>query len=251
MNKKTIMLFSAIFIALIAFSVTYFVLSPKSTTDSSEEDDFNTEQESSAVITESAEADEVISSFATIGNELILHSRQYSQGEQQEENSVFLGFDGDMVLSVKEINVLDFSANDDEIRDSWKSYSDQFENPCIIEFKISLKNNNASKLTGQSYLFDSSIFKLGAWEDLVPENISNAEGYFTVSERYSSCDANFFPHTEKSSTAFELNKGETKDFVIRFLANRSYLSLKQPFLAISSGNDYHYGVLLPDTVIDS
>lgn len=252
MNKKTIMLFSAIFIALSAFSITFFLLSEITDTESFQEEASDSSLESSqTIIEQSDKADEVISSFSEVGEELTLHSRQYNQGEQQEANSVFLGFDGDMKITVNSVKVEDFSADDNSIIDSWVDYSAEFQDPCILEFDITLSNTDAAKLSGQSYLFDSSIFKLGAYEDLIPENINNIENYYSVSSRYSSYDLYINPHSENTFSTFELNKGETQNFVIKYLIDRSYLKLKQPFLAISSSNDYRYGILLPDTLVSN
>ncbi len=250
MNKKTILLFSAIFIALSAFSIIFFSFSGKDNSEISDDEEIpSSNQESITIVEQSDKADEIISSFAEVNENLALRSRQYTQGEQQEENSVFLGFDGDMTITVNDVKICDFSENDDAIMDSWINDSSQFEDPCIIEFDVTLSNINAAKLSGQSYLFDSSIFKLGAYEDLIPENISNTEYYFSVSSRYSLYDLYITPHAENTFSVFELNKGETKEFVIRYLIDRSYLSLKKPFLAVSSSNEYKYGILLPNTII--
>lgn len=250
MNKKTIMLFSAIFIALSAFSITFFLLSGKENSEIASEETSEPSQEiSQTTVKQSDTADETVSSFAEVGQKLTLHSRQYSQGEQQEVNSIFLGFNGDMEITVNDVKINDFSENDEAIIDSWLDYSAQFQDPCILEFNVTLSNIDAAKLNGQSYLFDSSIFKLGAYEDLIPENINNTENYYSVSSRYSSYDFYINPHSENTFSTFELNKGDTEQFTIKFLIDRSYLSLKNPFLAISSSNNYKYGVLLPDTIV--
>ena len=113
--------------------------------------------------------------------------------------------------------------------------------------ELSLKNIDAENKNGVKYKFDANMFVLSAYEDLIPENQNNAEGYTTVGNYYSAYETYFDPHGPGDDYwSFELQPGETQNFTIEFLIDRVYLSQKDPFLAITPGREIFYGVMLRD-----
>ena len=71
------------------------------------------------------------------------------------------------------------------------------------------------------------MFVLSAYEDLLPENQNNPEGYTTVGNYYSAYETYFDPHGPGDDYwSFELQPGETQNFTIEFLIDRVYLSQK-------------------------
>ena len=251
MSKKIILMFIAIFIALIAFSLIFFltVNSTTSKDDTLQEKIEDNQIENVSEIVDFEEADEIISSFGEVGKTYTLHSRQYKNDEQHEEDALSLGFNGDMKVTVNEINLLEYSEDDDETMSEWSSYSEEFEKPYVLEAKITIKNISAEKTTGQRYLFDTSVFRVGAYQDLIPENEQDTENYYSVFETYASYLVYFDPHADEGTSKFTLSKGETQDFTIRFLVSEEFLKQKSPFLAFSAGDTYRFGIMIPDSLL--
>ena len=251
MSKKIILMFSAIFIALIAFSLIFFltVNSTTSKDDTLQEKIEDNQIENVSEIVDFEEADEIISSFGEVGKTYTLHSRQYKNDEQHEEDALSLGFNGDMEVTVNEINLLEYSEDDYETMSDWSSYSEEFEKPYVLEAKITIKNISAEKTTGQRYLFDISVFRVGAYQDLIPENEQDTENYYSVFETYASYLVYFDPHADEGTSKFTLSKGETQDFTIRFLVSEEFLKQKSPFLAFSAGETYRFGIMIPDSLL--
>ncbi len=111
-----------------------------------------TESLSSVLAGESAEADAVIANFGSIGNEYTLHSRYYQQGEAKVEVAPNLGWDGDLLLTVKSAGVQDYAAGADESEDparaAWPTYAKAFSDPCVLKLDMVLKNKDAENKTG-------------------------------------------------------------------------------------------------------
>ena len=92
------------------------------------------------------------------------------------------------------------------------------------------------------------MFVLSAYEDLLPENQNNPEGYTTVGNYYSAYETYFDPHGPGDDYwSFELQPGETQKFHNRvfdrpriFIAKRSVLSHHPP------AEKSFYGVMLRD-----
>ena len=251
MSKKIILMFSAIFIALIAFSLIFFltVNSTTSKDDTLQEEIEDNQIENVSEIVDFEEADEIISSFGEVGKTYTLHSRQYKNDEQHEENALSLGFNGDMEVTVNEINLLEYSEDDDETMSEWSSYSEEFEKPYVLEAKITLKNISAEKTTGQRYLFDTSVFRVGAYQDLIPENEQDTENYYSVFETYASYSVYFDPHADEGTSKFTLSKGETQDYTVRFLISEEFLEQTKPYLAFSGGDSCRFGIMIPDSLL--
>ena len=251
MSKKIILLFSAIFIALIVFSLIFFltVNSTTSKDDTLQEEIEDKQIENVSEIVGFEEADEMISNFGEVGKTYTLHSRLYKNDEQHEENALSLGFNGDMEVTVNEINLLEYSEDDDETMSEWSSYLEEFEESYVLEAKITLKNVNAEQKTGQRYLFDTSVFKIGAYQDLIPENEQDTENYYSVFETYASYSVYFDPHADEGTSKFTLSKGETQDYTIRFLVSKEFLEQKSPFFAFSAGDTYRFRIMIPDSLL--
>ncbi len=212
----------------------------------SEENDELTE---TSVIEKSETADEIISSFGEVGKTYTLHSRQYKNDEQHEEDALSLGFNGDMEVTVNELNLIEYSEADDETMSDWSSYSEEFEKSYVLEAKLTLKNVSAEKTSGQRYLFDTAIFRLGAYQDLIPENEQDVENYYSVFERFASYSVYIDPYADEGTSKFTLSKGETQDYTLRFLISEEFLEQKRPFLAFSGGDSCRFGIMIPDSLL--
>lgn len=192
--------------------------------------------------------DKLLATFGTVGQEYTLHSRNYQQGEVREEDVPSLNWDGDMKLLVKSVKMLPFEATavyaENDPRNRWAGYAEQFQDPCILHFDLRLDNLNAANRMGVQYQFYASMFFLSAYEDLMPENkrdpnFMNVTQTFTVMESYFDKNSG-----SKDYWSFTLRPGESMDFVLEFLVDRSYLDQQSPFLAVSLNWDIKAGVLL-------
>lgn len=275
MNKKAIICMVAILILLVGASVIYFIMdrsseaetensssmsaaepeSSNSPLETSSEAPTESEPKESASETTSSEvnspeADALIRTFAEIGEPYTLHSRYYNQGEAKTEDAPWLGWDGDLELCITDAIVKEYEESDIKYNSDssiWARYASDFEDPCILHVELSLKNVDAENKNGVKYKFNANMFVLSAYEDLIPENQNNAEGYTTVGNYYSAYETYFDPHGPGDDYwSFELQPGETQNFTIEFLIDRVYLSQKDPFLAITPGREIFYGVMLRD-----
>ena len=218
MNKKAIIFTVAILILLVGASVIYFTMdrsseaetensssmsaaepeSSNSPLETSSEAPTESEPKESASETTSSEvnspeADALIRTFAEIGEPYTLHSRYYNQGEAKTEDAPWLGWDGDLEL-------------------------------CITD--AILKNVDAENKNGVKYKFNANMFVLSAYEDLLPENQNNPEGYTTVGNYYSAYETYFDPHGPGDDYwSFELQPGETQNFTIEFLISQQIISI--------------------------
>ena len=275
MNKKAIICTVAILILLVGASVIYFIMdrsseaetensssmsaaepeSSNSPLETSSEAPTESEPKESASETTSSEisspeADALIRTFAEIGEPYTLHSRYYNQGEAKTEDAPWLGWDGDLELCVSDAEIKEYEESDIKYNSDssiWARYASDFEDPCILHVELSLKNVDAENKNGVKYKFNANMFVLSAYEDLLPENQNNPEGYTTVGNYYSAYETYFDPHGPGDDYwSFELQPGETQNFTIEFLIDRVYLSQKDPFLAITPGREILYGVMLRD-----
>ena len=214
----------------------------------------NESQESASETTSSEvnspEADALIKTFAEIGEPYTLHSRYYNQGEAKTDDAPGLGWDGDLELCITDAIVKEYEESDIKYNSAssiWARYASDFEDPCILHVELSLKNVDAENKNGVKYKFNANMFVLSAYEDLLPENQNNPEGYTTVGNYYSAYETYFDPHGPGDDYwSFELQPGKTQNFTIEFLIDRVYLSQKDPFLAITPGKEIFYGVMLRD-----
>ena len=160
------------------------------------------------------------------------------------------GWDGDLELCITDAIVKEYEESDIKYNSDssiWARYASDFEDPCILHVELSLKNVDAENKNGVKYKFNANMFVLSAYEDLLPENQNNPEGYTTVGNYYSAYETYFDPHGPGDDYwSFELQPGETQNFTIEFLIDRVYLSQKDPFLAITPGREIFYGVMLRD-----
>lgn len=275
MNKKAIICTVAILILLVGASVIYFIMDRSSEAETensssmsniepessnsqsampSDSQAENESQESASETTSSEvnspEADALIRTFAEIGEPYTLHSRYYNQGEAKTEDAPWLGWDGDLELCITDAIVKEYEESDIKYNSDssiWARYASDFEDPCILHVELSLKNVDAENKNGVKYKFNANMFVLSAYEDLLPENQNNPEGYTTVGNYYSAYETYFDPHGPGDDYwSFELQPGETQNFTIEFLIDRVYLSQKDPFLAITPGREIFYGVMLRD-----
>ena len=275
MNKKAIICTVAILILLIGASGIYFIMDrsseaetensssmsniePESTnSQSAMPSDSQAENESQESASEAAsseisspEADALIKTFAEIGEPYTLHSRYYNQGEAKTEDAPWLGWDGDLELCITDAIVKEYEESDIKYNSDssiWARYASDFEDPCILHVELSLKNVDADNKNAVKYKYKANMFVLSAYEDLIPENQNNPEGYTTVGNYYSAYETYFDPHGPGDDYwSFELQPGETQNFTIEFLIDRVYLSQKDPFLAITPGREIFYGVMLRD-----
>lgn len=204
---------------------------------------------------ENEEATNLLKTFGSIGNEYTLHSRHYNQGEVMVEKAPKLGWDGDLILTVKSAQVQNYTAADDNSGDAIKRLWDNlYENenlnlsdPCVLKLDMTLTNKDAEYKNGVRYQFDASMFRLAAYDDLIPENWMNAESYVSIAQQYGVLESQFDKHADnKSYWDFTLAPGETLDFTLQFLIDRKYLELNTPFLAVSSARQIECGVLLDE-----
>ena len=254
MNKRILIVFCSLFLVALAATAAFVTVSRNKSSVTNSEDEITVSEEKdelteTSAIEESETADEIISNFGEVGQTYTLHSRQYKNDEQHEENALSLGFNGDMEVTVNEINLLEYSEDDDETMSEWSSYSEEFEKPYVLEAKITLKNISAEKTTGQRYLFDTSVFRVGAYQDLIPENEQDTENYYSAFETYASYSVYFDPHADEGTSKFTLSKGETQDYTVRFLISEEFLKQKKPYLAFSGGDSCRFGIMIPDSLL--
>lgn len=193
-------------------------------------------------------ADKLLATFGVVGQEYTLHSHNYQQGEVREEDVPSLNWDGDMKLLVKSVKILPFDETavyeENDPRNVWTSYAEQFQDPCILHFDLRLDNVDASNRMGVQYQFNASMFFLSAYEDLMPENKGNPD-YINITQKLTSMESFFDKNSgTKDYWSFELRPGESMDFALEFLMDRSYLEQQSPFLAVSLNWDIKAGVLL-------
>ena len=210
--------------------------------------DISSSASSTASSTSLSEAEATIATFGQIGENYLLHSRYFLQGEVKNEETARLGWDGDMILCVKSGKVIEYSQSMDEadpIKILWNAYAADFTNPCILQLTMSLKNENAENRNGVRYQFGADMFRLGAFEDLKPENYQDSEFYTMIGNRMGAYEAAFDQHRDRDDYyCFELNPGETLDFTMEFLVERDYFTLDRPFLGIGPGRQFQVGILL-------
>lgn len=212
------------------------------------EDNILNGSSSSSTATGNPEADAAIATFGHMGEEYLLHSRHFQQGETRTEETASLGWDGDMLLCVKSGEIVDYSPNPDErdpIKKQWSAYAADFTDPCVLKLLLSLKNKNAEYKNGIRYQFGADMFRLAAYEDLIPENIQNAEFYTMVGDRMGAYEVAFDQHGEGDDYyRFDLQPGESFDFTLEFMVERNYFQQACPFLGVGNGRQLKAGVLL-------
>lgn len=268
MNKKVLAVVSVVFAVLLAATAGYVLWSrnepkalPNSSAGSSQVLSSAPEQTVSSMppVSPSAfsdslsspEADALLATFGTVGKDYTLHSRYYRQGEAKIEEAPSLGWDGDLILRVNSAQIQSFAPEGSDIdrAESWneqlKAYS--FSSPCVLKLDMTLKNESAENKNGVRYLFYASMFRLAAYEDLIPENWQNSESYSSVGERFGIYESSFDKHAEGDDYySFSLEPGETMDFTLQYLIDREYLNQQSPFLAVSPSRQIECGVLLSD-----
>ncbi len=196
------------------------------------------------------DAEKVLATLGTIGDNYTLHARQYQQGEAQEEDTPSLGWDGDMTLLIRTASVTPYEESgeygENDPRGIWPLYAENFQDPCVLRLEMSLENIDAHNRTGVQYQFSASMFYLSGYEDLIPQNWQS-ENYANVTQRYTAMESYFDKNSgTKDYWSFELQPGETMDFVLEFLVDREYFEQQSPFLAVSLSREIKAGILLDD-----
>lgn len=198
----------------------------------------------------SAEADETIAKFGKIGEAYTLTSHRYLQGEVREDDSVSLGWEGNLELCVNSAEVFDYSESllgDDTQKDLLVQVVSEFKSPKILRINITLTNIDAANKYGVQYQFNSSMFKLGAYSDLIPENYEDRENYTYSGGRYAYPEIISDPHGEGDDYYnFELQPGETTNFTLTYLIAEEYLKQKDIFFGISANSQFKYGIMLDE-----
>lgn len=198
-------------------------------------------------------ADATIATFANVGETYTIHGHMRQQGVEDTNSDEISDslFEGDMEVCINEVNLLDISELNDE---NYQRFEEQdafseISEPTILEVKLTLTNIDAERSSGVKYDFNSSIFKLGGYKDLIPENYNDSENYYFIRSEYCYSEYAIEPHGEGNAYYhFELEAGESKDYTIYYLIDRSYLDIQDPFLAIASGVQIKFGVLLGDNI---
>ncbi len=216
-------------------------------TDYSEESVADENTESTNTLT-SAEADETLAKFGKIGEAYTFTSHQYLQGEVRERNVVSLGWNGSMELCVNKAEVLDYSEDllgDSDNKEVIVSIASSLDSPKIFKINFSLTNIDAANKDGVQYQFNLSLFKLGSYNDLIPENYNDYENYVfscgTCSDFISD------PHGQDDEYyIFALEPGETKDFTLTYVVEEEYLKQKDIFFGISGNRVFNYGIKLDE-----
>lgn len=261
MNKKLLIAVLVVFAVLLAATVGYAFWNrnePESLPSSSSPEQpvsslplLSSSVSSHSSSLSSSEADTLLATFGTVGQDYTLHSRYYQQGEAREEEAPSLGWDGDLVLRVNSAQIQSFTPEDSDIdrAESWtKLLGDYaFSDPCVLKLDMTLKNESAENKNGVRYQFSTSMFRLSAYEDLIPENWQDGESYYHVGERYGLYEFSFDKHGKNDDYySFSLEPGETMDFTLQYLIDREYLNQQSPFLAVSLSRQIECGVLLGD-----
>lgn len=196
----------------------------------------------------SAEADETIAKFGKIGEAYTLTSHRYLQGEVREDDSVSLGWEGNLELCVNSAEVFDYSESllgDDTQKDLFVQVVSEFKSPKILQVNFTLTNIDAANKSGIQYEFNTSIFKFGSYNDLIPENYENYGNYLCSGEIYVCTDFISDPHGEGDDYyTFELKPGETTNFTLTYLIDEEYLKQKDIFFGISANSQFKYGIML-------
>lgn len=272
MNKTTktaVICVSILLVVLIGASIAFFTISKSengetttetrseeiassevqtesSTVENDISDDVSSEGDYVNKETSDADADAKIATFAKMGENYTIHGKIYEQGEEKPEDEISDSlFDGDMEICVNEVNVYDFSQDLLDSRFDWTIFNDSLNNdPAILKVNFTLTNVDAQNRSGVAYEFYANMFKLGCYDDLIPDNCNNNDYY--PFENY--CASEFVLEPSGDGDAyyhFELNPGESKDFTITYMIDRQYLSVKDPFLAITlNSRQTQFGVLL-------
>ncbi len=198
----------------------------------------------------SVEADETIAKFGKIGEAYTLTSHRYLQGEVREDDSVSLGWEGNLELCVNSAEVFDYSESllgDDTQKDLLVQVVSEFKSPKILRINITLTNIDAANKYGVQYQFNSSMFKLGSYSDLIPENYEDWENYTYSGGRYANPEIILEPHGEGDDYYnFELETGETTNFTLTYLIDEEYLKQKDIFFGISANSQFKYGIMLDE-----
>jgi hypothetical protein len=201
------------------------------------------------------DADATIANFAKIGENYTIHGHMRQLGAEDTNSDEISDslFEGDMEVCINEVNLLDISELNDE---NYQRFEEQdafseIGDPAILQVKLTLTNIDAERSSGVKYDFNSSIFKLGGYKDLIPENYTDSENYYFIRGEYCYSEYAIEPHGEGDAYYhFELKAGESKDYTIYYLIDRSYLDIQEPFLAIASGDQIRFGILLGDKITE-
>ncbi len=196
-------------------------------------------------------ADEKIATFGKMGEAYTLRGHFYNQGEDISSDVITDSFfEGSMNVTVNEAKVLDYSDeyfySNEGLNESVNDIKSLYNDVKVLQVNLTLNNIDAYQMSNVQYEFNATIFKLGMYEDLIPADTSSVD-YVKPSAYFYYPEFAFEPHGEDASYYhFELNPGESKDFTFYFIIDGDYLNQKDPFLAISSGRDTNFGVLLTD-----
>lgn len=225
---------------------------------SSKIEDFIAENENSASSNEgevlsNSDADATIATFANIGETYTIHGHKCQQGFEDTNSDEISDsfFEGDIEVCVNEVNLLDCSELDEENYQRFEEQNafSEINDPMILQVKLTLTNVDAENSSGVKYDFNSSIFKLGGYKDLIPENYNDSENYYFIRGEYCYSEYAIEPHGEGNAYYhFELKAGGSKDYTIYYLIDRSYLDIQDPFLAIASGVQIKFGVLFGNNI---
>lgn len=270
MNKKAFIIIAAVLLVLAAFTVGYYVIFSRSTSDvdshvTSFAESYTLSEASHTSATNGAtpeadiaasaqevahdpEADAFIASLGKMGEDYTLHSQEFEQGDLVDETIPSLGWNGDMILRMHSATVkkyaVDPSWEPDAHEDYWETEASMMKEPMILTLDLSLTNKDAKKPYGVQYDFDVCMFRLSGYRDVLPESKATPEAA-TISMEYAGSETAFSnPGEGKKYYSFELPEGETMDFTMKYLIDREYLNVDTPFLAIAPGRVPQAGILL-------
>lgn len=264
MNKKIMIATAAAIVILAGATFAYFTVLPTGQSDT--ESDIESDADIISVVPSAPpseaissgdskiepdvtepDADKVIASFGSVGKPYTLHSRYFKQGDIITEETPDLGWDGDMILTINTTKISDYETDIDKL-EIWERAASRFSSPCILTISATLENIDAEQSFGVKYEFNASMFRLGAYQDLLSENINNAE-YVSLGQVYGVYEPYFDKHGEGDRYYyFTLEQGESLDFTLKFLIDRSFLQYKAPFLTISAGRAVTTGICLSDII---
>ena len=254
MNKKTLISAVSVIVILAGVTFVYFtyfrpesgkiINEPAISEQNYEEDSQPSSTSSGNTSVESdPSVDKLLSAFGTIGEQYTLHSQHYQQGDVVSGDFPDLGWNGTMILTVNSAKISEYSSEVDKA-EPWDKVVSQMNDPCILTLNLSLVNKDAEQAFGVKYQFSALLFQLGAYQDLLPENMANPE-YMPVGQTHAMYESFFDKHGDGDQYyQFSITEGESMDFTIKYLIERSFLEQKDPFMYISPGGVISLGVHL-------
>lgn len=272
MNKKSLVISILIILILAVGSFVFFNYSETNNssetsetlnsstidevTEDSEDASSSTKDSTNEVPTEntskSEEADETLESFVQIGETLPLYSHHNSQGETRDNFTPYLGWEGTINLCVNSVTVKDYDPTDENLdTDKWELYINESGFSKVIHIELSLTSVDAENSYDVAYDFSSSMFQLGSYDDLIPENYHDSENYTPTGNKFACSEFILNPQGDENNYYhFSLEPGETKVFTLDYLVNDEFLSQESKFLGISLSREFKYGVLLDNMQIE-